>query len=131
MDFGYQLCLLISFFFFSISFFLRQLERLNCNEELIGASAQRLSELSPTRGATLSHAPMRGAFCSTVLLLLPFLHSLALAGAGTRREARAVLQWIPTTCVCSCQVPPSPVTSLGSPWRVRKVLLSSALDLLG
>lgn len=85
------------FFFFSISFFfLRQLERLNCNEELIGASAQRLSKLSPTHGATLSHALMRGAFCSTVLLLLPFLHSLALAGAGTRREARVVLPWIPT-----------------------------------
>lgn len=59
-------------------------------------SAQRLSKLSPTHGATSSHALMRGAFCSTVLLLLPFLHSLALAGAGTGREAQVVLLWIPT-----------------------------------
>lgn len=91
MDFGYQLYFDYYFDFFFLFLFL-QLERLNCTEELIGASAQRLLELSPTHGATLSHALMRGAFCSTVLLLLPFLHSLALAGAGTHREA----QWIPT-----------------------------------
>lgn len=51
----------VSFFFcgFFLVFFFssRQLERLNRNEELIGAFAWRLSELSPTQKPALSHCP--------------------------------------------------------------------------
>lgn len=121
MDFGYRLCLIFGFVLVCFFSFSHQLDRLNRDEKLIAVFAQRLSQLSPTQRTTLSHALMIEAFCSTVLLLLPFMHSLALAGAGTHRETRGAwlsCRGLPPTCVCICQVPPSPVTSLVSHWRV-------------
>lgn len=86
MDFGYQLCLLISFFI--IIFFLFLFLFTTTGETELRRGTHRGICLEAFRvEATLSHALMRGAFCSTVLLLLPFLHSLALAGAGTHRGA--------------------------------------------
>lgn len=87
MDFGYRLCLWVFFLPFFLFFPSWQLE----TEPQWGAHwcvGSEALRAKPCTRATLSHALMRHAFCSTVLLLLPFMHSLALAGAGTRRETR-------------------------------------------
>lgn len=107
MDFGYRLCLIFGFVLVCFFSFSHQLDRLNRDEKLIAVFAQRLSQLSPTQRTTLSHALMREAFCSTVLLLLPFMHSLALAGAGTHRETRGGLAFVQGTPTPLCLYLPS------------------------
>lgn len=79
--------------------------------------------VKPHTEGRLEPRPDERSVCSTLVLLLPFTHSLALARAGTHTKTRVA--WLscrkpgaagfPLTRVCVCQVPPSPVIPPWSP----------------
>lgn len=83
-------------------FYSWQLERLNFNEGVCWWVCSEVLRVKPHTKGHLEPRRDERSVCSTLLLLLPFMHSLALAWAGTCRESGlAFLQevqgwWIPT-----------------------------------